>query len=91
MNFLNSLVFLGLLLSFFWIIKADLFFMIFGIVLLLYFVISSFFVDPLEILFSIGQFIFTHPLGILILFIPLLIYEIDQGIQKRLSSKKKQY
>jgi hypothetical protein len=82
MNFLNSLLFLGLLLSFFWIIKADLFFMIFGMALLLYFVINSFFVDPFEILFTIGQFIFTQPLGLLILFIPLIIYGIDKGIQK---------
>ena len=82
MNFLNSLLFLVLLLSFFWIIKADLFFMIFGIVLILYFVIYSFTLDPFEVLITIGQFVFTNPLGILILFIPLIIYGINQGVQK---------
>lgn len=88
MNFLNSLLFLLLLLAFLWTIKADLFFMIFGTVILLYFITQMFFMDPLEILFSVGEFFLLNPFGVFILFIPLMIYGIYWGIRKISNSKK---
>lgn len=88
MDFLNSLLFLLLLLAFVWIIKADLFFMIFGTVILLYFIIQMLFMDPLEVLFSIGGFLLLNPFGFIILFVPLLVYGIFQGLRKKYYSKK---
>jgi hypothetical protein len=88
MNLLNSMLFLLLLLGFFWIIKADLFFMVFGTVVMLYFIIQSLFVDPLSVIFAIGQFILTNPFGLLILFIPLLLYGLDQRIRKMRNSRE---
>jgi len=39
--------------------------------------------DPFEIIFSMGEFFITNPFGVLILFIPLIIYGIHQGIRKK--------
>jgi hypothetical protein len=64
-------------------IKADLFFMIFGTVVLFFFLFQLFFMDPIEILFSIGVFFMQNPFGVLILFIPLIIYGIHQGVRKK--------
>jgi hypothetical protein len=58
--------------------------MIFGTVIMLYFIIQSLFLDPLTILYGIGQFILTNPFGLLILFIPLIIYGLDKEIRKKL-------
>lgn len=80
-----------LLLAFLWTIKADIFFMIFGTVILLYFLFQLFFVDPLEIVFSVGEFFLINPFSVLILFIPLIIHGIHQGIRKLRNSKRNAY
>ena len=89
MNSLDSFLFLLLVLNFLWLIKADIFFIVFGIVVLLYIITQSFFLDPLEIIFTIGQFILANPLGFLILFIPLIISGISKEIRKRIDSNRK--
>ncbi|MFX1326296.1 MAG: hypothetical protein ACFE8N_15205 [Promethearchaeota archaeon] len=83
MNLLDSVVFLLLLIAFLYVIKADLFFMIFGTVVLLYFLILLFFMDPLEILFATIEFIFLNPFGFIIIFIPLVTYIFLQKLKKK--------
>lgn len=87
MKFLDAVLFLIFLLVLLWSIKSDLFFMLFGTAVLLYFIIQLFFMDPLEILLSLVEFIFLNPLGFIILFIPLVISIIDY-IRKKIKSKK---
>jgi hypothetical protein len=81
--------FLLLLVAFLWVIKADIFFMVFGTVVLMYFLIMLFFMDPLEVLLSTFEFILLNPLGILILIIPLVIYLIFHWSKKRKGSNGK--
>jgi hypothetical protein len=57
--------------------------MVFGTVVLLYFIIQLFFMDPIEIIFSIGRFFLLNPIGLLILFVPLIIYALNQGLKKK--------
>ncbi|MFX1419324.1 MAG: hypothetical protein ACFE9N_10430 [Promethearchaeota archaeon] len=83
MDFVNSLFFLLLILALLWVIKLDLFFMVFGTVVLLYFIIQLFFMDPIEIFFSIGSFFLLNPFGVLILFVPLIIYALNLGLKKK--------
>ena len=89
MNLQNSLLFLFLLVSFLWVLKADLIFMIFGTAVLIYIMIQLFFMDPVEIIISTGQFFLINPFGILILFIPLIIHGINYGIKKLKRTKKR--
>ena len=91
MNIENSLFFLLIIISFIWVIKADFFFMIFGTVILLYFLILLFFMEPFDIIISAGHFFLLNPFGVLILFIPLIIHGIHQGIRKLKNFKKNSY
>lgn len=88
MNFLNSLFFLIVLLFLVWNIKAELFYMIFGIFVFLYIISLLFLVDPLEIIIRTLLFMCFNPLGIITLFIPIIIYGIHQSIKKIKSVKK---
>jgi len=82
MKFLDSLLFLVVLLVLLWSIKADLFFLIFGTALLVFFLIQLFFMNPIDILISIGSFILLNPTGFIFLFIPLIISSIKYLIRK---------
>lgn len=83
MEFLDSLLFILILLILLWTIKADFFFIIFGIASFLYFLIVLFSYNPLEIILSIFNFIFSNPLGLVIFFIPIIIYSIAKNIKKK--------
>ncbi|MBY8992343.1 MAG: hypothetical protein KGD58_16475 [Candidatus Lokiarchaeota archaeon] len=87
MNFEDSLVFLLFLIAFLWGIKADIFFMIFGTVVLIYVLVLLFFMDPIEILIDTIEFVFFNPFGLLVVCVPLFFYGILQFL-KYTSSKK---
>lgn len=91
MDFINSLLFLLLLLLLIWTIKADFFFMVLGTVILLYFLFQLFFMDPLEIIFSIRDYFLINPSGVLILFIPLIISGVSHLLKKFSNSKTSHY
>ena len=86
MDFFNSLIFLLILLMLLVSIKADFFFIIFGLVILFYVVISLFLMGPYEILFSVVSFIFLNPIGFTIIFIPLIINYIYRFLSKYFKS-----
>jgi hypothetical protein len=88
MQFLDSLLFLLILLVLLWSIKADLFFVVFGFAILLFFLIELFFMQPLEILLSIINFMFLNPTGFILLFIPFIIAFIKHVVKKNLSRNK---
>ena len=89
MQFLDSLLFLLILLVLLWSIKADLFFVVFGFAILLFFLIQLFFMQPLDILLSIVNFMFLNPAGFILLFIPLIISLIKYVIKKKFSQNKR--
>ncbi|MFX1316403.1 MAG: hypothetical protein ACFE9T_11105 [Promethearchaeota archaeon] len=88
MEFIDSLLFLFVLLLFLWAIKADFFFIIFGIATFLYFIIILFYSNPVEIMLAVIYFIFMNPLGLILVFIPLILYSINVGIKKLMTNKK---
>lgn len=88
MDFFNSLIFLLILLMILVSIKADFFFIIFGLVILFYVIIKLFLMDPYEILFSVVSFIFLNPIGFTIIFIPLIINYIHKFLSKYFKSRR---
>ena len=88
MDFFNSLIFLLILLMLLVSIKADFFFIIFGLVIFFYVIISLFLMDPYEILFSVVSFIFLNPIGFTIIFIPLIINYIHKFSSKYFKSRR---
>jgi len=88
MDFFNSLIFLLILLILLVSIRADFFFLIFGLVVLIYFVVSLFFMSPLEIIISMLSFIVLNPAGLLLLFIPIIISIINKFLKNYLKYKK---
>lgn len=88
MDFFNSLIFLLILLLLLVSIKADFFFILFGLVIFCYVIISLFLMDPYEILFSVVSFIFLNPIGFTIIFIPLVVNYIHKFLSKYITSKK---
>lgn len=88
MNLNESILFVFFILILLWIIKADFLFIILGIAAFLFFLIILFSEDPLEITFAILNFLFLNPLGLLIIFIPLILYLIKEGLKKRKNQKR---
>jgi len=88
MDFFNALIFLLILLILLVSIKADFFFMIFGLVILIFFVISLFFMSPFEIIISVMSFIILNPAGILLLFVPLIIGFLNKFLKNYVNSRK---
>ncbi|MBA7531261.1 hypothetical protein ES705_23472 [subsurface metagenome] len=88
MDFFNSLIFLLILLMILVSIKADFFFIIFGLVILFYVIIKLFLMDPYEILSSVVSFIFLNPIGFTIIFIPLIINYIHKFLSKYFKSRR---
>ncbi len=82
MKFLDAIVFLIILLVLLASIKADLFFLLFGTAVFLFFIIQFFFQNPFEIIVKLIEFILLNPLGFILLFIPLIISIIDYSIKK---------
>ncbi len=82
MEFLDSILFVFFILILLWLIKADFLFIILGIAAFLYFLLILFSENPLGITLSILNFLFLNPLGLLIIFIPLIIYLLREGVKK---------
>jgi hypothetical protein len=82
MEFYDSILFVFFILILLWVIKADFFFLIFGIAAFLYFLILLFAENPLIIIVSTLQFIISNPLGIILIFIPLFLYVIMKIIRR---------
>jgi hypothetical protein len=90
MEFLDSLLYLTILLVLLWSVKADLFFVVFGFAVLIFFLFQLFFIDPLEIIFSIVSFILLNPAGFLLFFIPSII-SILKYIIKKIHQKRERF
>lgn len=82
MEFLDSLFFLVILLLIIWSIKADLFFVIFGFAVFMFILFQLFFMNSLDIIISISNFILFNPFGFFLLFIPLIISIIKYFLEK---------
>lgn len=88
MNLDESIFFILFILILLWFIKADFFFIILGIAAFLFFLIIYFSKSPLEIILSILNFLFLNPLGLLLIFIPLILYLVREQIKKHLNQKR---
>lgn len=88
MNLNESILFVFFILILLWIIKADFLFIILGIAAFLFFLIILFSENPLEITIAILNFLFLNPLGLLIIFTPLILYLIKEGLKKRKNQKR---
>jgi len=86
MKFLDAVFFLMILLVLLSSIKVDLFFLLFGTAVLLFFIVQLFFQEPLEIILDLIDFIFLNPLGFILLFVPLIISTIHNFFKKRKST-----
>jgi len=82
MEFFDSLIFLLILIIFLLAIKADFIFLIFGAVVLLYFILELSSMNTLEIFFSIIDYMIMSPFWLLILIFPMIIYGIFILIRK---------
>lgn len=82
MEFYDSILFIFFILILLWVIKADFFFLIFGIAAFIYFLILLFVEDPLTIIISMIEFVFFNPLGLILIFIPLIIYILIKMIRR---------
>lgn len=88
MEFFDSVLFIFFILILLWLIKADFLFLILGIAAFLYFLIILFSENPLQITFSILNFLFMNPLGLFLIFVPLILYILKEGVKKYLSQKR---
>lgn len=82
MEFLDSLLFLIILLVIIWSIKSDLFFVVFGFAVFIFILFQLFFTNPFEIIVSISSFILLNPFGFFLLFIPLIISTTKYLLEK---------
>jgi len=88
MEFFDSLIFLLILMIFLLAIKADFIFLIFGAVVLLYFILELASINTLDIFFSIIDYMIVNPFWILILIVPVIIYGISILIRRYKVIKK---
>jgi hypothetical protein len=89
MKFLDAIFFFIILSVLLWSIKADLFFIIFATVILLYIIIQLFFMDPIDIILSLANFLFLNPSGFFFLIIPFIIASFQYFIKKIIMKRKK--
>jgi len=80
--------FLFVLLILLWTIKADIFFLLFVVVVFIYFILKMLAQDPIEILLSLGDFLLMNPLGFLLILAPLVIYYLNNFLKKISQFKK---
>jgi len=88
MELFDSILFIFFILILLWVIKADFLFIILGIAAFLYFLIILFSENPLEITFSILNFILLNPLGLFLIFVPLILYILKISMKKYLNQKR---
>ncbi len=88
MELFDSILFIFFILILLWVIKADFLFIILGIAAFLYFLIMLFSENPLEITFSILNFILLNPLGSFLIFIPLILYVLKESMKKYSNQKR---
>jgi len=91
MEFTDSVIFLFFLLIYLSTVKSNTFFFIFGAAIYLFLLIQLFFLDPLEIIFSLTNYFLLNPLGFVFLLIPLIINVLYQGVKKVINSRKRIY
>ncbi len=88
MNLNEAILFVFFILILLWVIKADFLFIILGIASFLFFLIILFSENPLDITISVLNFLFLNPFGLFLIFTPLLLYILKEGIKKRMSQKR---
>lgn len=88
MELFDTILFIFFILILLWVIKADFLFIILGIAAFLYFLIILFSENPLAVTFSILNFILLNPLGLLLIFTPLILYVLKEGMKRYLSQKR---
>lgn len=82
MKFLDAIFFLIIISVLLWSIKVDLFFTIFSTVILLYIIIQLFFMNPIDVLSSLMNFLFLNPSGFFFLLIPFITALFHYFIKK---------
>ncbi len=88
MNFAESILFLLMIVLFLSSLKSNTFFIVFGAAIYLFFILQLASFDPIEILEKIAKYIVFNPLGILILFIPLMLNAFFNYLKSSLKKKK---
>ena len=84
----ESINFLFLIIFFLWFIKADFFFILFGVSVYLFILFYLYTSNPMESFELILNDIFVNPSVLLLPFIPLAIYISVMVIRKRIGNSK---
>lgn len=74
MQFLGALIFLIFLLILLWYVKADFFFILFGIAVYFYILLRIFSIRPFDVFDSVAEFVIAYPIGLFLLVLPIIIY-----------------
>ncbi len=82
MDFVQSVIFLFLIVLFLSMLKSNIFLLVFGAVIFIYFILQLFSFDPIEILTITMNNILINPLGLVLLIIPLTIDSLIRIIKK---------
>ena len=88
MEYIESFLFLILLLVYISTLKANTFLIVVGTTIFLFLFMLLFYLDPIEILTVFLNNIFSTPLGFFLLLVPLIINGLYKGLKKLLIFKK---
>ena len=88
MNFTESILFLLIIVLFSSALKSNTFFIVLGAAIYLFFILQLASFNPIEILEAIANHIVFNPLGLLILFIPLILNAFFDFLKSSLKNKK---
>ena len=86
MEYINSIFFFFVILSFLWKMKADYLFVLFGFAAYLFLLFYIIKYRPLDLFLSVLNLFLVNPYGIFILVVPLAINYIYKQIKKRSSN-----
>lgn len=82
MDFVQSVIFLFLIVLFLSMLKSNIFLLVFGSTIFIYFILQLFSFDPIEILTIAMNDILINPVGLVLLIIPLTIDSLIRIIKK---------
>ena len=88
MDITEAIPFLFMIMAFLWLIKADFFFILFGVAVYLFLIIFLFVSNPVESLFQIGDNIILNPITLVLFIVPFIAFGIIKFLQKILTKRR---
>ncbi len=89
MEYIESFLFLILLLVYISTLKANTFIIIFSASVYLFLIFQLFYLNPIEIISSLISKLLRNPYGFILLVIPLIIDTVYKGLRGLIAFKKK--